>query len=147
MTETRKLEISLVTMRLSIGVFFLIWAIQKTVAPELAQRVFETFYFSSPSPTYLIVTGVVQLAIVVAFMAGLFRTWTGGALLAMHTISLLSTYERLANPYESPNALFWAAVPVWAAILTLFLLRKSDRLLSLDAFIAARRNGGVAERA
>ena len=36
MTDTRKLEISLLTMRLSVGVFFLVWAIQKTVAPELA---------------------------------------------------------------------------------------------------------------
>ena len=130
-------------MRLSVGVFFLVWAIQKTVAPEMAQRVFETFYFSSPAPTLLMLSGLAQLAIVVAFMAGLFRTWTGGALLAMHTISLLSTYERLASPYESPNALFWAAVPVWAAIFALFLLRKSDRLLSLDEAIGARRAGSI----
>ena len=72
MTDTRKLEISLLTMRLSVGVFFLVWAIQKTVAPEMAQRVFETFYFSSPAPTLLMLTGLAQLAIVIAFMAGLF---------------------------------------------------------------------------
>ena len=138
MTESRKLEIALLSLRLTIGAFFLVWAVQKVLMPEASRRVFETFYFSSPSDLLLVITGLVQLAIVFAFMAGALRAWTTGLLLAMHTVSVASTVERLINPYETPNALFWAAVPLLAALFTLFLLRNSDRLFSVDAYRAAR---------
>lgn len=139
MTDDKKLQIGLLSIRLAVSAFFLVWTLQKILMPEMAQRVFQTFYFSAPSVEQLVITGIAQLAIVLAFAAGLFRFWTYGALLLMHALSTLSTYERLANPYESPNALFWAAVPVLAAMFALFLLRSQDRLLSLDELRAARR--------
>ena len=139
MTDERKLQVSLLSIRLATSAFFLVWTFQKVFAPELAQRVFQNFYFSAPSVEQVTITGIAQLIVVLAFAAGLFRFWTYGTLLLMHGVSTLSTYERLANPYESPNALFWAAVPVLAAVFALFLLRKQDRLLSLDAWRATRR--------
>ena len=145
MTESRKLEIALLSLRLTIGAFFLVWALQKVLLPEASRRVVETFYFSSPSELFLVATGLVQVAIVLAFMAGALRFWTTGLLLVMHTVSVASTVERLINPYESPNALFWAAVPLLAALFALFLLRESDRLLSIDARRAAR-SGSAAQR-
>jgi hypothetical protein len=71
---------------------------------------------------------------VLAFVAGFARFWTYGAVLLMHLVSTLSTYGRLFNPW-GPGAqlLFWAAIPILAAILALFLLREQDRLLSIDA--------------
>ena len=143
MTESRKLEIALLSLRLTIGAFFLVWSLEKILAPEIARRVFETFYFSSPSDLQLAIIGLVQTAIVLAFMAGALRFWTTGLLLAMHTVSVLSTYDRLINPYEPPNALFWAAVPLLAALFGLFLLRNSDRLVSVDAY-RADRSGSAA---
>ncbi len=142
MPQPRTLETGLLILRVSIGAFFLVWSIEKIVAPELARRVFEAFYFSSPGDAALIATGIVQTAIVLAFLAGLWRLWTYGAILVMHTVSVASTWERLLTPYELPNHLFWAAVPVWAAILLLFLLRTEDRLLSVDE--ARRRARGQA---
>jgi putative oxidoreductase len=52
----------------------------------------------------------------------------------MHAVSTASTYAHLLNPW-GPGAqlLFWAAVPVLAAMIALFLLRDRDRLLSVDA--------------
>lgn len=132
MSHEQRLQISLMLLRVSIGVFFLVWSVEKLVAPEVAQRVFETFY-SSPLPvavSYLL--GTIQTLIVLTFLAGLLKTWSYGALLGMHTISVLSTYERLLNPYEPPNHLFWAGVPVLLALVALFLLRDSDRLLTLN---------------
>lgn len=131
MPQPRSLDLGLAVLRLSLGAFFLVWSVEKIVAPALARRVFETFYFSSPSDAVLIATGIAQTAVVLAFLAGLWRFWTYGALLAMHTVSVVSTWERLLTPYEPPNHLFWAAVPVWAALLLLFLLRDADRLLTL----------------
>lgn len=130
--EEQKLKIALAIVRISIGVFFLVWSIEKLVAPEVAQRVFESFYLSQVSPTVAYVLGTIQTVIVLIFLAGLFKTWSYGALLGMHGVSVLSTYERLLNPYEPPNHLFWAGVPVLGALIALFILRESDRLLTLE---------------
>jgi hypothetical protein len=55
--------------------------------------------------------------------------------------STASTYAQLANPWAAGprGLLFWAAVPVLAAALALFLLIDRDRLLSVDAAGWARR--------
>ena len=129
--DDRTFAWSLAILRLTTGAFFLVWALEKILAPEIARRVFETFYFSSPSDTMLLATGLLQLAFVLAFMAGLFRFWTYGALLAMHAVSVLSSAPRLFDPFTPPNHLFWAGVPVLGLLLALFLLRKRDNFLVL----------------
>lgn len=127
----RSLALSLALLRLSTGVFFLVWALEKIIAPEVARRVYETFYFSSPSDTMLLITGLAQAAVVLAFMAGLFRFWTYGALLVMHAVSVISSSGRLFDPFTPPNHLFWAAVPVLGLLVALFVLRNRDTHLVL----------------
>jgi len=127
-----RLEASLAALRLSLAAFFAVWATEKIVAPELAVRIAETFYGVSPDPAFLVATGVGQLVLIAAFAVGIVKTWTTGALLALHTASVLSTLGRLAAPYDPPNHLFWAGVPLVAALLALFLLRDQDRFLTID---------------
>jgi hypothetical protein len=132
MTDEGKFLISLAILRISIGIFFLVWSIEKIIAPELAQKVFKNFYFSEISPGVSVIIGMIQTLIVLAFIAGLFKTFSYGAVLGMHTVSVLSTYQQLLNPYQSPNHLFWAGIPVLGALVALFILRKSDRLLAIN---------------
>ncbi len=139
MSRAEPQQVALLVLRVSLAAFFLVWSVEKILAPELALRVFQTFYFSSPSTEILIALGVLQTAIVLAFLAGLFKTWTYGLLLAMHAVSTASSWERLINPYEPPNHLFWAAIPVLGALLALFLLRRRDNLLTLSLRGARRR--------
>lgn len=138
MIDDRPLAVALGVMRLTTGVFFLVWAAEKILAPELARRVFETFYFSSPSEELLLATGLLQAVIVLAFMAGLLRFWTYGALLVMHTVSVVSTIPRLVDPFTVPNHLFWAGVPVWGLLFALFVLRNRDTFLAVRS--PARRS-------
>ena len=134
MQRPSSLELSLLIMRLATAAFLLVWSIDKIVNQGHAQNVFNTFYFLTPSPQVLTGLGVVQTLIVLAFAAGLARYWTYGAVLLMHAVSTASTYARLINPW-GPRAqlLFWAAVPVLAGMIAMFLLRGEDRLLSIDA--------------
>ena len=132
MTDEDKLLISLAIIRITIGIFFLVWSIEKIIAPELAQRVFKNFYLVEISPAVSVMIGMIQTIIVLAFILGLFKTFSYGALLGMHAVSVFSTYQQLLNPYQPPNHLFWAAVPVLGALIALFLLRKSDRLLTIN---------------
>lgn len=132
MSLQQKLGISLALIRFTMGAFFLVWSIEKIIHPETIQKVFSRFYLIEISPTVAVAIGVVQTLIIFAFMAGLFKVWTYGAILGMHAVSTLSTYKELFNPYEPPNHLFWAAVPTLAASIALFLLRKEDNLLTLS---------------
>ena len=131
MKHKQQLEIGLLLIRLSTGVFFLIWSIEKIISPEITQKVFSRFYLLEISPTLAVAIGIFQTLVVLAFMLGLFKIWTYGAILGMHGVSTLSTYKELLNPYQPPNHLFWAAVPLLAALIALFLLREEDRLLNI----------------
>ena len=125
------LRLGLFILRLTTGLFFLIWSIDKIVDPAHAQRVFEKFYLMEIVPSISIGLGVAQTLVVLAFLAGLWRAWTTGALLAMHTVSVASTWARLIDPYAAGNILFWTAVPVWGGLLLLWLCREQDTLFTV----------------
>ena len=133
MNKEQQLKFGLAIIRLSTGIFFLIWSIEKIIYPEIAQKVFSKFYLLEISPTVSIILGIVQTLIVFTFMAGLLKTWTYGTILGMHAVSTLSTYKELLNPYQPPNHLFWAAVPLLGALIALFLLRREDNLLTINS--------------
>lgn len=133
MKSEQQLKIGLLLIRLSTGIFFLVWSIEKLIYPEITQKVFSRFYMMEISPAVSYGVGILQTIIVLAFMAGLFKTWTYGLILGMHAVSTLSTYKELLNPYQPPNHLFWAAVPLLAALVALFLVRKEDSLFTLGS--------------
>ena len=127
----RTLGIALAIGRFAVAAFFLVWSLEKIFLPEKQQGVFEAFYGGAQPTTVIVVLGVIQTALVLAFAAGLFKTVTYGALLAMHAVSTVSTTGRLIDPYDGLNHLFWAAVPTLGLLIGLFLLRRRDTFLSL----------------
>ncbi len=129
-TNERRLQIGLAVMRISLALFFLIWSTEKLARPENAQEVFERFYLLGIPAAASYAVGVVQTLVILAFLAGLFKTLSYGVPLTMHAVSMLASYQQLLNPYEPPNHLFWAGVPVLGALIALFLLRNSDQLLT-----------------
>lgn len=129
----RNLQLGLLILRIATGLFFLVWSFDKIVNSAHALGVFESFYKIPVTQGIALGLGVVQTAIVLAFMAGLYKKWTTLALLAMHTVSVGSTWAHLINPYgdQSYGLVFWAAVPVWAGLLLLWLCRDEDRMWTL----------------
>lgn len=131
MTDERKLQISLAIIRIFTAIFFLVWSLRKIIQPESTQGIFSKFYMMEVSQLFSYVAGTIQTLLVIAFLVGLFKTWTYGAILGMHIVSVLSTYKQLFNPYESPNTLFWAAVPALGGLIALFLLRDKDEFMTV----------------
>lgn len=128
-TTTRNLEISLLALRVSVAAVMLVWAVDKLVRPEHSSSVFAAFYAMPGVGENIVVgLGVVQLLLVLAFLAGVARTWTYGAILLLHAASTLVSWRQYLAPFESVNILFFAAWPMLAACLALFLLRDQDRL-------------------
>jgi len=135
-----RLALSLFLLRLGVGVVFVMWTVDKFVNPEHAAAVFDSFYrVPGLSEATAYAVGTVQMAIVLAFLAGAFRTLSYLAILLMHAVSTLMSYEKYLDPWTSPNLLFFAAFPMLAACAALWLLRRHDTMASVDA---RRRPGG-----
>jgi hypothetical protein len=127
---SRKLALCLLLLRLSVGLVMMIWAFDKILNPGHGAAVFESFYgLSGVGEAVIRGIGVAQALIVLAFLCGVARTWTYGAVLAMHGITTLVSWSAYLQPLK--NILFFAAWPMLAALITLFLLREHDRMGTL----------------
>ena len=133
----RESEIGLLILRLSLGVFLLLFGIGKLVAPHTAATVFMHYYGLDVVPGALIYgAGLLEIALSLAILAGFWKTLSYGLGLALHAVSMLVTYRELLSPFGE-NHLYLAAIPVFAGFVTLFLLRRHDVLWNLGAGRAA----------
>lgn len=131
MLEAR-VKIALFYLRISVFFVMLMWTLDKFVRPEHAISVYEHFYFIGGLGEPLVyLIGAVELAILLAFVAGIKKLWTYGAVLLFHSVSTLSSFQQYLNPYEGPHLLFFAAWPMLAACFALFYLRETDTRYTL----------------
>jgi putative oxidoreductase len=133
MTQTvRHLDLSLLLLRLGVGLVMAMWTADKFVDPAHSGAVMENFYgLPALGPEVFVVLGVIQAVIVLLFVAGAFRVLSYGTVMLMHAGSTFSSWRQYLDGFD--NLLFFAAWPMLAACVALFLLRAHDRLLSVDA--------------
>lgn len=124
-----RLSISLLLLRLSLGLVMMVWAFDKILNPGHGAAVLEGFYgLAGVGEQVIRLIGVAQALIVVGFLVGVAKTWTYGAVLLMHTATTLVSWSAYLEPLE--NILFFSAWPMLAGLVTLFLLRAEDRIAS-----------------
>ncbi len=126
-----KLQYGLLFMRLTIFLVLLVWTLDKFINPEHATAVYEKFYFLGVGHGAIYALGAIEILILLAFVAGAFKTWTYGLVMVFHGVSAISSWQRYLDPYTDFNLLFFAALPMLAACVTLFMLREQDKLMSL----------------
>jgi len=138
MTSARNIQLALFSLRLSLFILMIVWAYLKIAAPasyagDGAERagIFAGFYGVSVGQGLVLGIGAAQIIFLLAYVAGLLKTITVGGVLMMNTASLLVSMPKILNPFEQPNLLFLASVPILGASLAHFLLRKDDTFLSL----------------
>ncbi len=123
----KHLPLSLLLLRVGIFIVFLFWTLDKILYPDHAAGVFAKFYgLEAMGETIFLAIGVAQLILILTFVVGLFKTWTYGAILLLHAISTFSTFGLYLDPFD--NLLFFAAWPMLAACIALFLMRDWDTL-------------------
>jgi hypothetical protein len=130
-----RLPISLLLLRLSLGLVMMVWAFDKILNPGHGAAVFEGFYgLAGVGEQAVQIVGIAQGVIVLGFLLGFARTWTYGAVLFMHAVTTLVSWSAYLKPLE--NILFFSAWPMLAGLVTLFLLRDEDRLASFGGRLA-----------
>lgn len=127
-----RIQWSLVLLRLGVFLVMLVWTFDKFVNPAHSAAVFENFYFiPGLEGNVFIVLGVLQLALVFAFVSGLWKRATYGLVAILHGVSTLTPLPLYFDAFN--NLLFFAAWPMWAACITLYLLRDLDTKWTIKA--------------
>ena len=131
-SNSGRLQVALLALRLGVFITMAVWTVDKFVRPEHTAAVFSHFYLiENLSSTASYIVGAIQGLIVLAFVLGIKKRFSYGIVLLLHAISTFSCFKQYLDPYaEGPNILFFAAWPMLAACLALYLLRDQDTLLT-----------------
>lgn len=132
MSRQTALRSSLFMMRLAVFLVMLMWTLDKFINPAHAGKIFEKFYaIAGLESTVLAGLAALELAVLLGFLLGVYKRFCYGAVLAFHAVSTLSSYRQYLTPFEGPHLLFFAAWPMLAGCLMLYLLRDDDIYLTL----------------
>lgn len=132
MAIQNRLPVSLLGLRLGVFVVMFAWTIDKFVRPEHASGVFAHFYgLTDIGQTLMYGLAGLETLLLVAFLFGIKRRFSYGLVLVLHGISTLSSWYQYTRPFEGSNLLFFAAWPMLAACVTLYLMRDQDTLLTI----------------
>lgn len=125
-----KLSWCLFALRLGIFIVLAMWSLDKFVNPAHAAAVFSKFYnIDGLGFTASYILGSLQVLLVLLFLVGFKKRVTYGLVLLIHLASTLVSFPAYMNGVNS--LLFFAAWPMLAACITLYVLRDADTRLCL----------------
>lgn len=131
----QRLPWALLALRIGVFIVMFMWTLDKFVAPGHTAGVFENFYgISGMSTAMAYALGVVELIIVLGFVLGIAKRWTYGIVLVLHAISTLVSFPMYLG---FDNLLFFAAWPMLAACIALYMLRDQDTMWTVSLGKAA----------
>lgn len=129
-TQDERIKWSLFLLRLGVFIVMFAWTIDKVINPGHAARVFENyFYLKGLGEPIMIAVGVAEIALIIGFLLGIAKRWTYGLVLVFHALSTLSSWKQYTVDI---NLLFFAAWPMLAACIALYLLRDIDTKFTLS---------------
>lgn len=132
MSDVKFLKPALLLTRLSIFYFLLPWQIKRFNDPEGIDKIASKHYHMPGfSETLSTITGVLFIALLIAFVTGFKKTITYGLVFIVHTGAILISLQAYIYGLESYILIFAAAIPAAAAMGLLWVLRREDTLLSL----------------
>ena len=137
-----RLSTALLILRLSLGVFLFLWAIEKFILPQTTAEIWASFYKIPISGAIITILAILQTLLAIAFIVGFLRSITYGIALGINAITFISTWRQLFDPWglasgASVNHLFLAGIPVLAGFIALYILHPWD-IWSLDNWLKNR---------
>jgi len=124
----RRLPQALAILRIVTGVFFLLWALEKLVMPEVNAAIWKSFYGITLDVNLSYPIGILNTLMSLALIVGFKRRFTYAYWTLFHFISVASTWDYLIKPFGGPNHLFLAGVPIVAIMVALYMLRDWDTM-------------------
>ncbi len=125
-------------LRMSMGLFLLLWGVDKLLATEGAGHIFGSFYHVPAGPTLVRGAAVVEILVAICLAAGLFRRASAWAALLMVSTSTIGSWKQILDPWgllgltKGGTHLFLASIPL-TAVAVVLVLNASDDTLAVDA--------------
>ena len=132
---------ALLILRLTLGLFLLLWSIEKLILPSAAAGIAAHFYGVTLPPYASYALGIVELLISLGIVLGAWRTVSYGLGLLIHTVTVIVSWRQLLDPWgfaKVGNHLWIATWPAWGGFVALFLMRERDAY-SVDAWRRSHR--------
>lgn len=134
--------VALAILRVTLGVFLLVWGLEKFIVTERSVAIYGYFYGVSASTAVTYALGTLESVLAVAIIVGAFRRWSYGIGLLVHAATTIVTARLIIDPWGlisgEPQHLYLAAVPILGAFAALYLLRDLDSF-SFDEWRAGAR--------
>lgn len=145
----RRFGAALAILRIALGLFLLVWGLEKFIVTERSVAIYGYFYGLSASTAVAYALGALESVLALAIVIGAFRRWSYGIALLVHAATTVATARLIIDPWGlisgAPQHQYLAAVPILAAFAALYLLRDLDEF-SFGAWRAGteRRMAGPA---
>jgi hypothetical protein len=118
-----------------------VWTIDKFVEPQHESRIMAEFYsIGGIGNAVVFVLATLELVLLLAFLIGFAKRWSYGLVLLLHAASTIASYKIYFAPFQGPNILFFAAIPMLAACFVLYYLRDADVLWAVEKKATIRSN-------
>ncbi len=129
--EVQMKHYSLLLLRISIGLLFVIWGLDKLVNVQHAVNVSDAFFLGIFSvPVLLNIYGVIEILIGVLVILGWFRRFTYPVVILISLVTALGVWKSIIDPwgwiFEGTNALFYPSLIILFASFVIYAFRDED---------------------
>lgn len=93
-----RFSIALLILRLSLGIFLLLWALEKFILPQTTEQIWSNFYKIPISGAVVTILAILQTILAIALIVGFWRSITYGIALGINAVTFISTWEQLLDP-------------------------------------------------
>ncbi len=123
---------SMPLLRVSMAVFLLAWGLDKLVAVDGAQRIFERFYGAAAGPS-LVLAGAAEILLALLLGSGVLRRPVAWIVLVVNGVSTLASWRQILDPWgllglgPGGTHLFLASIVLMAVSVVLVLEIETER--------------------
>jgi putative oxidoreductase len=126
----KNIQICLFLLRITVFIVMFAWTVDKFVDPGHSINILQYFYFIDGASEIIVkIIGGAEMLLIFAFVAGLWKKYTYGLILLFHGLTTFASWKAYIPP--DVTLTFFAAWPMLAACITLYLLRDLDIKFSL----------------
>ncbi|PWE33668.1 hypothetical protein DDZ14_03080 [Maritimibacter sp. 55A14] len=91
---------ALLVLRLGLGWFIFVWAVNKVLTPGQYQQLVRHFDGVEIATWQVIAVAAVQIALCLAVFVGIGRVFSYSALMLMHLFTIMRRWEQFLDPFE-----------------------------------------------
>lgn len=129
--SSSNLSLGIFMLRFGLGIYIVLWALNKIISPETSSALFSRFYYINFPPSVIMIIGALELVLGLLIILGFYKNITYSLGLVVQIISVVALFIELLVPFGD-NIFFYCEIPILLAFVALFLLKNLDNRWTLS---------------